>query len=71
MHKTHSQKQAEFLFSFGINPLELTTGQIFKTILWLKYQNPTKEQVDKLKARINLLNPTKAAASGGSGDEPL
>ena len=61
MHKTYSQKQAEFLFSFGINPLELTTGQIFKTILWLKYQNPTKAQVDKLKARIKVVGVSTEA----------
>ena len=55
MYKTHSQKQAEFLFSFGINPLELTTAQIFKTIIWIKSKNPSKEQIEKLKARIKVV----------------
>ncbi len=71
----YSQKQKEFLESFGINPQQLTTYQIFVTIDWIKKTNPNKEKIEKLKAklegRLSMKHPTKPAGPSGSGDEPL
>ena len=55
----YSQKQKEFLESFGFNPNNMTIYQVFVTINWLKKKNPTTELVNKLKAKLEGRNPTK------------
>ena len=71
----YSQKQKEFLESFGLDVNNMTTYQIFATIHWIQKTNPNKEKIDHLKARLegrlSTKHPTKPAGSSGSGDEPL
>ena len=48
----YSQNQKEFLLSFGLDPSQMTTYQVFSTIHWIKTKNPDKLQIDKLKAKL-------------------
>ena len=61
----YSQKQKEFLESFSLNPKQMTTYQVFATIHWIKKTNPTKEQINKLQAKLDgRTRPNRQAQAG-------